>query len=182
MAQMYFMALLLPAALDEKVRLLKQQLFERYRCRTGLKSPAHITIIPPFWMDPAGEVPLMEGMEALGQSTAPFTIAANGFSAFRPRTIFIAVEENAALHQFKAASDAHWQGYAHLGVRADSRPFHPHITIATRDLQRVHFFEAWPQFEGRAWKESWTAASLALLRHNGNCWELAHEAPFGAQA
>lgn len=31
--------------------------------------------------------------------------------------------------------------------KIDSRPFHPDITIATRDLHKKDFQEAWQQFE-----------------------------------
>ena len=172
------MALVLPHALDEKIKPLKQKMFDRYRSRTGLKSPAHITMVPPFWMEPQHEAGLKEAMDALGKKVQPFDLTTNGLSTFAPRTIFIAVAENASLHALKKESDTYWQGYAQWGVRTDNRPFHPHITIATRDLQRAHFFDAWPQFEKTPWEESWEAASLSLLRHNGACWEVVHSAPF----
>lgn len=178
MAHMYFMAIVLPAVLDEKIRPMKQRLFDAYRCRTGLKSPAHITLVPPFWMQPANEQAIKEAMDDLGREVAPFPLATDGFDAFPPRTLFIAVAPSEALEELKKRSDTHWKGYAQLGIRTDSRPFHPHITLATRDLQRAHFFEAWPQLEGKEWKESWTADALSLLKHNGSCWEVVHEAPF----
>ena len=51
MVSMYFIALVLPRHLDEKIRVYKQTMLDQYGCRVGLKSPAHITVIPPFWME-----------------------------------------------------------------------------------------------------------------------------------
>ncbi|MGZ3924768.1 MAG: hypothetical protein ACXVBJ_13435, partial [Flavisolibacter sp.] len=49
--QMYFIAIVLPPRLNEKVLKYKTMMLEKYNCKVGLKSPAHITLVPPFWME-----------------------------------------------------------------------------------------------------------------------------------
>jgi hypothetical protein len=46
--EMYFIAQVLPSTLNEKILAFKQFMLERFECRVGLKSPAHITFIAPF--------------------------------------------------------------------------------------------------------------------------------------
>ena len=49
--QMYFVAIVLPSHLNEKLLAYKQLMLEKYNCKVALKSPAHITLVPPFWME-----------------------------------------------------------------------------------------------------------------------------------
>src|SRR3712207_6828565 len=130
---MYFVAIVLPLELNEKVLKWKQFVKEKWGCSVGLKSPAHITLVPPFWLEPEKEQRLLQDVVALSQCN-PFTIRTKNFSAFRPRTIFIATEENEKLNALKKTIDGYFYNQNNYKVTIDTRPFHPHITIATRDL------------------------------------------------
>ena len=91
---MYFVAIVLPQHLNEKVLRYKQMMFDKYNCKVGLKSPAHITLVPPFWMEDKKEQQLISDIDSLSNHLHPFHISTNNFSAFKPRTIFIAVSPN----------------------------------------------------------------------------------------
>jgi 2'-5' RNA ligase len=54
----------------------------------------------------------------------------------------------------------------------------PHITVATRDLTRVAFNEAWPEMKDREFTGRFTVKSVFLLRHNGRHWDILLECPF----
>lgn len=178
-AKMYFVAVVLPATLNEKIHVYKKQMQERYGCKVGLKSPAHITLAPPFWMEEANESALQQDLQKLAQQVAPFPLTTNDFSAFRPRTIFVAVRESSALQAVKKTADAFFRHSAY-GMKIENRPFHPHITIATRDLHKKDFAEAWPFFQQEIFRESFDAAGLSLLKHNGRNWDVVFTAPFAA--
>lgn len=153
---------------------------EKWGCKVGLKSPAHITLIPPFWMDETQESKLVQDMDTLSKSFTPFNISTNNFSCFKPRTIFIEPVLNAPLAHLKKETDQYFEARPQYSAKVDKRPFHPHITIATRDLHKSAFYEAWPQFETKTFEHSFTATGISLLRHNGQVWEVAHTAPFAA--
>jgi 2'-5' RNA ligase len=178
-AKMYFLAVVLPQAIDEKVLRYKQQMRETYGCKVGLKSPAHITLAPPFWMDEAKEAALVQDIASLARSLSAFSLTTANFSAFKPRSIFVALEENETLHSLKKMSDAFFRGKDY-NMKVESRPFHPHITIATRDLHKKDFWEAWPQFEKERLIESAAITGLSLLKHNGQKWDVHYTAPFTA--
>ena len=71
---MYFIALVLPGELNEKVLHWKNFMHDRYDCKVGLKSPAHITLIPPFWMEESSETLLLADIDALAITLSPFII------------------------------------------------------------------------------------------------------------
>lgn len=174
---MYFIAIALPAHLDEKVKLLKQYMHDLYNCKVGLKSPAHITIVAPFWMEAEKESQLINDLDHLASSFQPFSLTTANFSCFKPKTIFIAVEPSECLNKVKYKADEHFQ-QKDYNIKIESRPFHPHITIATRDLFRKDFANAWPFFERKEFKEEWNVQGLSLLRHNKKNWDVIHTSQF----
>jgi 2'-5' RNA ligase len=54
----------------------------------------------------------------------------------------------------------------------DNRPFHPHVTIATRDLYKKAFQEAWEIFSPKEYNAEWKIDSISLLRHNKKNWDV----------
>lgn len=175
---MYFIALVLPPHLNEKVLKYKNLMFERYNCKVGLKSPAHITLIPPFWMEQEKEEQLIADIDLLSNPFHSFNITTNNFSAFKPRTIFIAPELNDEVNKLKKAMDDFFKNNSSCNIKIDTRPFHPHITIATRDLYKKSFYEIWPWFAEKKFIEEWTAEGISILRHNKKNWDVIHTSQF----
>lgn len=176
--KLYFAAIVLPEALINEINVFKNLMLERWGCKAGLKSPAHITLIPPFWMDEALEATLLRDLDALCKNNAPFTISTNNFAAFKPRTIFIQPVLHEPLKNLKATVDTFCKTHAPYGAKGDTRPFHPHITIATRDLHKRAFAEAWPLFENKKYCVTFEAKGLGILRHNTKTWDVIHTSLF----
>ena len=63
-------------------------------------------------------------------------------------------------------------------IKIETRPFHPHITIATRDLHKKDFNEALTFFERKKFKAEWEAGGLSLLRHNSKNWDIIYTSRF----
>lgn len=175
---MYYMAIVLPEELNKEVLSYKQYMLDKYNCKVGLKSPAHITIIPPYWMHRDLEPQLLNSLDVLCQQESTFPIATKNFSAFKPRTIFIDVQVDEKLQRFKKTVDRFFLEHKEYGAKVDTRPFHPHITIATRDLYKKSFAEAWAYFETKEFDTLFTAVGLSTLHHNGRNWDVIHTSPF----
>ena len=174
---MYFIAVVLPAGLDRKIYPVKKWMEEKYNCKVGLKSPAHITIVPPFWMEEEKETQLQNDIKKIAATISSFVVDTNNFSAFKPKTLFVAVKENEQLNELKKKSDAYFSS-TDFKMKIDTCPFHPHITIATRDLHKKDFAEAWPHFENKKFEEEFEATELSLLKHNGKNWDVVYAAGF----
>lgn len=176
--KLYFAALVLPADLNNEILVFKTLMHERWGCAVALKSPAHITLIPPFWMAERLEENLLHALDELCKPVSPFTVTMHRFAAFKPRTIFVEPVLHAELKNLKQTVDAFCKQHTQYGAKADARPFHPHITIATRDLHKRAFADAWTVFEHKPFEASFKAAGVSVLRHNTNTWDVIHTAPF----
>lgn len=175
--QMFFIAVVLPDQLNEKILGYKKWMEENYGCRVALKSPAHITLVPPFWTEAANETLLKNNLETISLGVPTFSIVTNNFSAFKPRTIFIAVKENEQLKALKKTTDNFFSS-SEYKIKLDNRAFHPHITIATRDLHKKDFADAWPHFETKNFQEEFEVKGLSLLKHNGRSWDVVYTSTF----
>jgi len=176
--QMYFIAIVLPKDLNEKVLQYKNLMLEKYNCKVGLKSPAHITLIPPFWMEQEKEQQLMSDINSLSNQIHRFFVSTNNFSAFKPKTIFISPMANEQLNHLKQVADNFFKNNSVYNIKIDTRPFHPHITIATRDLYKKSFYEIWPWFAETKFQVEWTAEGISLLRHNKKNWDVIYTSQF----
>jgi 2'-5' RNA ligase len=175
---MYFIAIVLPEEINQSVLKLKHLMLEKFGCKVGLKSPAHITIIPPYWMTEDLEQPLLQDMDFLSKTIPAFSLTLSRFSAFKPRTIFIDVPVPESLAFVKKTTERFFKTHTHYKAKIDNRPFHPHITIATRDLHKKAFAEAWPLFENKPFAATFEATGLSVLRHNKKDWDVIHTSPF----
>lgn len=168
---MYFLAIVLPDELNKKIQRWKEYMNEKYACKVALRSPAHITLIPPCWLHEENEEQLKKDMDNFCKTIQPFRIATHNFGAFKPKTIFVELKDNIELAALKTRVDDFFSTTQHK-FKFDTRPFHPHITIATRDLHKKDFYEAWDFFKSKKFVEEWKATGLSILRHNSVNWEI----------
>ena len=174
---MYFIAIEAPESINEQVLQWKHFMRDRFRCVVALKSPAHITIVSPFWMKVALQPALENTMNQFSASQTSFPVDLKNFDCFRPRVIFIHVESSALLDSLKSGFENHLLGND-FSIKRETRGFHPHITIANRDLRKKDFAEAWEHFSRKQYITSFIADGITLLKHNGTIWEAVHKASF----
>src|SRR5678815_1695710 len=98
MARMYFIALVAPGGINRQVLKWKQFMQDHFGCSVALRSPAHITLIPPFWMDDALEKDLGATISGFSKQQTGFEIGLKDFSAFKPRVIYIDVLQLSLIH------------------------------------------------------------------------------------
>ncbi|HMO32380.1 MAG TPA: 2'-5' RNA ligase family protein [Lacibacter sp.] len=168
---MYYFALVCPPDVDARVLTWKHWMQERFGCRNALRSPAHITLIPPFWGADAAAADLQQALRSFSSNTPPLDISLNGFSHFKRRVLFLAVEPHPELSRLRLELEAHLQQQLPGGIHPDDRPFHPHVTIATRDLKPDGFLQAWQRLEYEPFDAVFTTDSITLLRLGTDRWE-----------
>lgn len=169
-----FLAILVKGEAGDRITAHKQYAAQHFKAARALNSPPHLTLIPPFqW--PAEE------MATLRQHLSDFVsvqelpvIHLHHFDCFAPRVIYVAVENNPALDQLQQALETFLE--QQLGVRSDRQyGFHPHVTVAFKDLRESVFPEAWEYYSGQSYEHRFQADSIALLQHNGANWEVLQE-------
>jgi len=176
--KLYLIALVPHEELRADVRKLKQEIKDRFDASHALKAPAHITLQMPFRRDEEFEETLTVELEQFAARQETFEVKINGFDAFPPRVLFLKIEN----HQPIAVLHADLQPVLKENLGFSDKEimdrFHPHMTIATRDLSKKMFHKAWPEFKERTFRASFTADSLHLLKHNGKHWNLYREFEF----
>ena len=174
----YFIAIVAPEEINRQVLEWKQYMLQHFNCKVALKSPAHITLIPPFIM--ADDLlPLMEEqLELFSARQQSFPVQLKNFAAFKPRVLYVHVHPNTHLSGLQANLEAFLLQHKHFPIKKEERAFHPHVTIANRDLQKEDFPKAWQYFQQLKYEVTFPAGSIALLQHNGQTWEIARSFPF----
>ena len=64
-----------------------------------------------------------------------------------------------------------------VDLKAKQRPFSPHLTVASRNLTRQTFKQAWSELQSRQVEFKFVGDRLTLLLHNGQCWQIHSEFP-----
>lgn len=175
---MYYIAILAPGAIDEDAIQWKYYMRERFGCVVALKSPAHITLASPFWMKSDIQHLLEDAIREFSNLQKDFLIELKDFDCFKPRVIFIYVKESDDLIKLSKTLEEHLLKNPLFPIRTSTRLFHPHVTIANRDLHKNDFNTAWEYFRNKKYRASFHAGGIALMKHNGIRWEPAYTAAF----
>ncbi|MBL7920804.1 MAG: 2'-5' RNA ligase family protein [Bacteroidia bacterium] len=173
----YFLAIVIPSPLFEKVEAVKQQLFEEHELKGALRSPAHITLHRPFEWKEEKENVLIEKLKTF-KFDKELKIELNNFSVFEPRVIYVDVLPNAALvllhDQLKKFAKKEIQLFNEAD---DLRGFLPHVTVASRDLKKAKFYELQAQFIDKKLNGAFNCGSFSLLKLDKK-WEILKEFSF----
>lgn len=161
---MYYVAVVCPAHIEEKVLQFKYWMKEQFNCIVALKSPAHITLLPPFWLEEAREPELQQTLQSFKSDINELEIQLEGFAHFGNKVLFINVNENPLLEELKCQMEEHFLQSFSAVIKKDDRPFHPHITIASRDMKPGDFEKAWQYFSKKQFIETFRIKMVSLLR------------------
>jgi 2'-5' RNA ligase len=166
----YFIALVVPEPFQTELMNFKRFIADTYNSKGALRSPAHITLHMPFEWKEEKEDKLINTLQQFSYKEA-FTIDLLNFFCFAPRVLFVDVVKNETLIQLQSELVSHAKKNLRLLNQAnDMRGFHPHITIAFRDLRKEKFYEALEYFKTQSYQASFKANNFCLLKHTGKEW------------
>ena len=152
---------------------MKNQFKETYHSEHALRSPPHITLYMPFNFCNDREDLLISSLVAFSSQIHPFEIILTGFGAFEPRVIYVDVAPNESLAHVHDSLQKHMRH--ELKINKDTyknRGFHPHMTVAFRDLSKANFRSAWEEYKNKTFAGAFDSKDIALLKHNGRIWEV----------
>lgn len=175
MVKKYFLAIVIPEPFQTEIMGLKQYVSANFSSKGALRSPAHITLHMPFEWKEEKENILIEKLKEF-TFTEPISIELKDFSCFEPRVVFVNVLQNQLLADLQKKLVQHVKLNLNLFNQAnDMRGFHPHITIAFRDLKKARFYETWEHFKKQSFHASIKSIGFCLMKQNNNLWEASHE-------
>jgi 2'-5' RNA ligase len=169
---LYFIAILAPPAVAEQVTAIKNEFAQRFESRHGLKLPPHITLQPPFRFHSDKLETFKNALSLHFKQHSYIKVVLNDFGCFAKRrnpVIFIKLQENYFLQAFhhELMRMLREIGFPNIETPLE---FHPHMTIAHRDLSRPKFNLAWPEFAHRNFYAEFDVSAIHLLRHDGKFW------------
>ena len=175
---LYFIALLPPSPLLEEINAFKLHFKEVYGSKASLNSPPHLTLHMPFQWKEEKETKLMEALSSFSNSRHRFTIHLDNFGCFEPRVIFIGVTANPVLDTLQEELHRYCKQELNLfNAQYRDLPFHPHVTLAFRDLKKQKFITAWEEFKEKKFSHEFAVEKITLLKHDGRRWQVYREYP-----
>lgn len=170
MNALYLVALLPPEPVLAETWALKQEVHRLTGSRNAVRLPPHITLIPPQHQPDDFAAACTAALATFAATQSRFPVGLDGFAWFGDRTLFVRVSEDAALRQFHAALQDWCQQWL-PAVRPETRPFTPHLTLATRDLPPAQVPALRAAFAARAYTASFAVHNITLFRHDGQQWQ-----------
>jgi 2'-5' RNA ligase len=130
----------------------------------------------PFRWKEKEEKELEKQLEEFSQSNQQVAIKLDNFSSFPPRVIFINVVMSQELENLQKNLQRYCKRVLNLfNANYKELPFHPHLTVAFRDLKKPNYQRAWEEFQQKNFQAEFIADKVALLKHNGRVWKVHQE-------
>ena len=168
----YFIAIIPPMPIYEEVQQWKNYFRDRYKSKAALNSPPHITLHMPFEWKHDKEDVLCDKLKSFFETENDFELELLDFSFFGQKTIFIQVIKTPQLQSLENELHKFCKKELNLfNARYQNLPFHPHITIAFRDLTKTSFVKAWSEFNDKKYAKKFNTTNIVLLKHTGKSWE-----------
>ncbi|MBL7930813.1 MAG: 2'-5' RNA ligase family protein [Bacteroidia bacterium] len=169
----YFLAIVIPEPAFSEIEALKTALMEKHGLKGALRSPAHITLHRPFeWKEEKEEV-LINTLTKFNKPEA-FTIELKDYDFFEPRVVFINVTSNPAISELHFELSRFAKEHLRLFNEAeDLRGFHPHVTVAFRDLKKPKFYELQREFSEKKFEHRFKYSGFSLLKLE-KTWNIRH--------
>lgn len=136
--QTHFIGVLVPDEITATLEDCRRYMNEKYGCKSGFKTPIHVTLVPPFHLDE--NVSTKDLADAIICDVASkagefkFTAHIDNFDAFGDRTVFAKVFQDEKWTKLRDAVLDSVLKAAPGCTKKDKRIFQPHLTVANRDI------------------------------------------------
>ena len=167
---LWFVAVMADEALSARVLELKNMMSEIYHAGHALKSPAHITIVPPFKATADELGAISSSLAGALKGRSPRVQKINGFGCFSPRVIFLKPENTQELESLFLDAGRALSAFSFIDM-SRQHGFNPHMTLATRDLTPDNFKRAWASLSTREFSASFGIRSVTILKHVSSRWK-----------
>lgn len=169
----FFVAVMADESLAARIETFRAWARETLGCRSGQRTPPHVTLVPPFALPPGSLDGLVSVLTAAALAAVPFVARVEGFNSFGERTLFARV-----------VPGPDWDSLRDVvyGVASSQRPvlaarfphprvpFHPHLTIANRDIPPGSARAALSELRARGFSAEMPVDHIALLQFEGGAW------------
>lgn len=176
MLHLYFVALIVPEPYRQLIDEIRKEIALRFHCSHALKTIPHITLQPPFKSRlKAGEI--LSTLEMLNEIKNSLLVSTIGFGSFDERVAFIDVQNTGPLKYLQQRVNRLL--YEKKMVPLNKHPFHPHITLAHRDLNPEYLPQIKHLVEQKEMIWNFEVNAVTLLMHQNSFWQPSGSVVFG---
>lgn len=143
------------------------EIAEKFNCRHALKTVPHITLQAPF-KTTSDSTEILNGLKPLSEINQTISVSTKGFNSFDDRVAFIDVEVTAELKNLQQRVNQLLN--EKKIVPLNNRPFHPHITLAHRDLKPAVLPEIKHLVKQKEILWKFEVNAVTLLIHQNGRW------------
>ncbi len=164
---LYFIAFEPPTELSDQIRLISKDFAQRFGAARAFNSFPHITLIPPFNFDEQNESQVVGRFMKMELTVNFFEVHLTRYNCFnrtKSPVIFLEPESSAELRKIYNEVNLAMSvfNYAEL--------FHPHVTVAFRDLTYEAFLEAWEEYCEKPLDLHFEVERISLYKHVQAKW------------
>ena len=179
MQNRYFVAVIPPEKICTQITLIKKAISEKYESHAALNSPPHVTLHMPFNLANQKEKKFLQAIETWKLNITPFEVELKNYSSFEPRVVFINVNKNERLCNLQdTVIDFMKREFNIFNQAEDLRGFHPHVTIAFRDLKKNNFYAAMKEYSDAKYESNFLCNSIHVLKRFDAEWRSIKEIKF----
>lgn len=168
--QKYFLAIVPEGAIQDNCTEIKNEIRDQFNVKYALKSPAHVTLKMPFSYNEAKEEKLIQVLRKFLIQFESFPISIGGVDTFGKRVIFLKIKADDRLTILQASLKVFCKRELNLVDELSDRNFHPHMTIAFKDLKEIHFDEILNLVKKRSIQEEYFVSNIHLLKRIEGRW------------
>ncbi|MFD2034479.1 2'-5' RNA ligase family protein [Belliella marina] len=166
----YFIALVPEGEVLKEATKVKEDLMDKFGLKYALKSPAHVTLKMPFSWNEAKEKDLIDRIRDFSSNNESFNLHLKGFGKFGNRVIFIKVRPNPKLIFLQSSLAEFCKRELKLVKELSDSNYHPHMTVAFKDIKAKHFDEYWEYVNKLHFDQKVKFEKLVLLKRKEGRW------------
>lgn len=173
---LYFIALIPYDDVADAVTGFKNDFAENYSSSKALRSMPHITLKAPFKLAKREHKQLQEWFKGIRPMVESFMVELEDFGSFPNKdnpVIYVKPVMTPNLERLqKAILNSFEHAYPQITIPYTERAFHPHMTIAYRDLTPDQYARAIDVYQHKKYSAFFRADKFCLLQHNGKQWNV----------
>jgi len=173
MEKLFFIAIIPPDELAGQITAIKQDFADRFQSRRALRVVPHITLKAPFKIAEVKRKGLIDWFQRLSLGIDSFNLILTGFGAFpNPKNpvVFVKPETSKNLNMLQHKLIDKFSNLLPRDVSTTDMHFHPHMTVAYRDLTPENFEKSWAEYHSKYFSETFPVNGFHLLEHDGAKW------------
>jgi 2'-5' RNA ligase len=169
---LFYVAIKCPPEIEDKIQEFKQYMNDHYGCRAAAKSPAHITVVPPFRAEDDMAAHLVNYVHTFNAGLVPVEVKLSGYGHFGDRVLYVDIKPSDALNALEKEAMAEFSSQFPSIIFGMKPDFNPHVTLATRDIPEGKLFEAKAYFETQhPYEAAFQARDLTLFQLEKGWWK-----------